>query len=329
MTDHKQGEAATWVIPIEITVRVGSASPQTVTASVAIPATAGNPVDEVRRTRKAIQEDPSAYYDEEADLRDRESYYASIPAELSSQARFDTLAKLLKATHTSPKNYAPSQHLYPLIDLHPNGELVSIYSGASMDVEAVIRADAAMEQAMEQAVSAMKAQESFASEEAMFEAVSALEANFSLNCEHVVPQSWFKKREPMKGDLHHLFACEQKCNGFRGNVPYFDFPDFEERVMQDCGRLEGAENRFEPRGGKGAVARATLYFFLRYPKAFEAGARTYTTERLSTLISWHNDHPVTLYEHHRNRTIQQKQGNRNPLIDHPEWAEQIDFTRGL
>jgi hypothetical protein len=28
-------------------------------------------------------------------------------------------------------------------------------------------------------------------------------------------------------------------------------------------------------------------------------------------------------------TIFEAQGNRNPLIDHPEWARQIDFRRGL
>ena len=69
------------------------------------------------------------------------------------------------------------------------------------------------------------------------------------NCEHVVPQSWFGKDEPMRGDLHHLFACEPRCNSFRGNTPYFDFADSEEAVMTDCGRREG--NRFEPRGGHG------------------------------------------------------------------------------
>ncbi|MCE0446644.1 endonuclease [Streptomyces tricolor] len=39
-----------------------------------------------------------------------------------------------------------------------------------------------------------------------------------------MPQSWFAKREPMRGDLHHLFACEPECNSFRGNIPYTDFP---------------------------------------------------------------------------------------------------------
>ena len=31
------------------------------------------------------------------------------------------------------------------------------------------------------------------------------------------------------------------------------------------------------------------------------------------------------YERHRNAAIFERQGNRNPLIDHPEWAARIDF----
>ncbi|MCC6588760.1 MAG: endonuclease [Bryobacterales bacterium] len=326
-----------WTIPIEITITVGGAEPQTITAVAAVPQVAvtatsaalaaTSPVEVFRQTRKAIQEDASNYYDEAADSEARESYYAGI--DVGAGNLYQSLNQLVTQTHKSPKPYAPSQHLYPMVDLHPSGELISIYSGASMDAESVIRADAAMESAMEQAVNALKSQESFATEEAMFEAVAALEANFTLNCEHVVPQSWFKKQEPMKGDLHHLFACESKCNGFRGNTPYFDFPDFEERIIQDCGRLESGENHFEPRGGKGAVARATLYFLLRHPKKIRAAATTYTAERMPTLLRWHKEHPVTLYELHRNRAIEQKQGNRNPLIDHPEWAEKVDFSLGL
>jgi len=45
----------------------------------------------------------------------------------------------------------------------------------------------------------------------------ALEAaGLIFNCEHVVPQSWFAKRKPVRGDLHHVFACEPGCNSFRG-----------------------------------------------------------------------------------------------------------------
>ena len=35
------------------------------------------------------------------------------------------------------------------------------------------------------------------------------------------------------------------------------------------------------------------------------------------------------YERHRNMAISGKQGNRNPFIDFPEWAERVDFEKGL
>lgn len=35
------------------------------------------------------------------------------------------------------------------------------------------------------------------------------------------------------------------------------------------------------------------------------------------------------YERHRNQAIFERQGNRNPLIDHPKWAAKIDFRLGL
>ena len=142
-----------------------------------------------------------------------------------------------------------------------------------------------------------------------------------------MPQSWFGKREPMRGDLHHLFACESGCNSFRGNTPYFDFPDFEEALREECGKRLG--NKFEPTSGKGAVARATLYFLLRYPGEINRISTEYEKRRLALLLRWHADNPPDVYEHHRNEAIYERQGNRNPLIDHPEWAEQVDFSEGL
>src|SRR4051794_25147285 len=60
------------------------------------------------------------------------------------------------------------------------------------------------------------------------EAQAEVEAALPFNCEHVVPQSWFGKQKPMRGDLHHLFVCEARCNSFRGNTPYMEFADFPE-----------------------------------------------------------------------------------------------------
>jgi endonuclease G len=173
---------------------------------------------------------------------------------------------------------------------------------------------------------------SFFGAEEMRQALEGLEEMLPYNCEHVVPQSWFGKREPMRGDLHHLFACESGCNSFRGNTPYFDFPDFREIDLQevdrnDCGRRMPL--RFEPWSGKGAVARATLYFLTRYPGEINRTSTEYEKDRVAVLLAWHHTHPVTDWERHRNAAIHRAQGNRNPLIDHPEWARSIDFGDGL
>ena len=101
----------------------------------------------------------------------------------------------------------------------------------------------------------------------------------------------------------------------------------EEVVRTGCGRREA--NKFQPTAGLGAVARATLYFLLRYPGAIRRGPTTYTEERIKMLLGWHKEVPVSMYERHRNQTIYEIQGNRNPLIDHPEWADKIDFLAGL
>ncbi|MCC5640429.1 endonuclease [Nostoc sp. CHAB 5844] len=81
-----------------------------------------------------------------------------------------------------------------------------------------------------------------------------------MRCEYVVPQSWFQKKEPMRADLHHLFAYEVGCNSFRSNTPYYDFPDFKEAIHTKSGKSGG--NKFAPGNGKKEVARATVYFLL-------------------------------------------------------------------
>ena len=35
---------------------------------------------------------------------------------------------------------------------------------------------------------------------------------------------------------------------------------------------------------------------------------------------WRSGDPVSEWERHRNAAIYARQGNRNPFIDHPEWA---------
>ena len=266
------------------------------------------------------------YYDEQADRAAAEAYYAGVPP-----ARY---AELVTQTHTRTPAYQPARELYPWVDLQPDLTLHSLYTAQQWDPAALIRADLRVQQMRVAALTRMTR----AAGTDPTEAEAMVEAVLPYNCEHVVPQSWFDRREPMRGDLHHLFACESRCNSFRGNTPYTEYADYphppEETapgpapgpagpptqlrvVRDDCGRSE--TSGFEPAHGKGASARAVFYFTLRYPGTLEE----MPPESYALLLAWHQDNPVTLWEQHRNSAIQQRQGNRNPFIDHPDHAPDI------
>ncbi len=326
---------ATWVIPLSVSVSLGDRVPPQVAS---VPSDAhgpsaitSSPVDDAE-LQEAMAELAEArtrpYYDDAQDQQARDSYYADIMTNVSAKTLFNRLSQLVRSTHTGRFNYKPSRHVYPWIDLHPDLKLRSIYSGLSFDPETFIREDFRIANERAVRIQELVSREGAITDERMGQELDLLEASLPYNCEHVVPQSWFNKREPMRGDLHHLFACESGCNSFRSNIPYYDFPDFEEALRDACGkRIDN--NKFEPASGKGAVARSTLYFMLRYPGQIGDRSRELQTDRLPILLNWHKANPRDEYEWHRNAAIFSKQGNRNPLIDHPEWAEKIDFEQGI
>ncbi|RRJ64657.1 endonuclease I [Paenibacillus oralis] len=263
--------------------------------------------------------DEREYYDSAADRADAQRYYASVQLDgLDGRELYHALTDLLERTHTNRIRYKRSDdYLKTLVDLHDDGFLRSIYSGKEAEPHKVIEEDEEDE-------------EEFTAAEDQI-----TESGHLANVEHVVPQSWFNEKEPMRGDLHHLFYCEKDCNSFRGNKVYWDFADYNpdlfgaDSVRNECGKGEGGEGhidgRFEPEHGKGMVARAMLYFILRYPRAIEL--RHKVKMDIDVLLKWHKDFPPNLkYEKHRNQEIYQIQGNRNPLIDLPQLADRIDFS---
>ncbi|MDT0610443.1 endonuclease [Streptomyces lancefieldiae] len=320
--DTPMSSQAALVAPLSALAPTSKAPPQPPpTGRPDVVAAVEKDVDAALINHRLTQELP--YYDRTADFAARDAYYAHIGTGDGDGLR-RALAMLLTDTHEPQPRYKPMRLVYPWVDLHKDGRLHSIYSGRDFSAEELIQADAAVAKARLARVQELLLQESTAGP-AEFEAeFDALEASMPFNCEHVVPQSWFAKKEPMRGDLHHLFACEVGCNSFRGNFPYFDFPDFDEAVRDACGMRESVG--FEPQEGKGVVARATLYFLLRYPGQVGDAAREFPEDRLPILLRWHESEAVTEYELHRNAAISEIQGNRNPLIDHPEWAREIDFT---
>jgi len=288
-------------------------------------ARSGDPILEAEgralRTLTANRDRP--YYDSAADDLAREAYYTDTSLDAEPGPLAAVLHALLEATHVRPLDYAPSEELYPWVDLHPDSHLHNIYSGLRLDPEDAIREDARIaEQRRDRLTEVVRTRVTMGATE-LHAAALQVEHDLPFNCEHVVPQSWFGAREPMRGDLHHLFACEPHCNSERGNKPFAEMSDSEPRAA-GCGRSNG-ENAFEPFTGKGPAARATLYFLLRYPGQVGDRVQEPQGEALPTLLTWHEQDPVTDYERHRNAAIFDAQGNRNPFIDFPDLADRIDL----
>ena len=349
-----QDRSITWNIPLQVTVSLGQIgvsnglpSATAIASSGAAPTVVntGGQNDELQqfigqnpdlqqelRLLEQVRAGTIPYYNSVADSQNRINYYGNLIAEintLSSQQAFNKLKELLTNTHTNKLSYKPNVNLYPWVDLQPDLKVRSIYSNLEFTPEQIIREDLQIERLRNNRLQELMRVESFREAANFREGLDLLEAQLPFNCEHVVPQSWFSKGEPMRGDLHHLFACEVKCNSYRGNTPYFDFADFQEVIMDNCGKLERNDKKFEPSKGKGEVARATLYFLLRYPGKINNTLNEYKPDRLETLLRWHQDFAITEHERHRNMAIFKKQGNRNPLIDFPDWARKIDFSLGL
>jgi endonuclease G, mitochondrial len=336
----------TWNIPLQVTVSLGQIGVSIASSSNnQTLITPGGQNDEFQQfigqnpdlqqelqLLEQVRRGTIPYYDRVADSQNRNNYYGNLITEIStlnSQQAFNKLKELLTNTHTNKLSYKPNANLYPWVDLQPDLKVRSIYSNLEFTPEQIIREDLQIERLRSNRLQELMRVESFSEAAKFREELDLLEAQLPFNCEHVVPQSWFSKAEPMRGDLHHLFTCEVKCNSYRGNTPYFDFADFEEVIMDNCGKLERNDKKFEPSKGKGEVARATLYFLLRYPGKINNTLDEYKPDRLETLLRWHQDFAITEHERHRNMAIFKKQGNRNPLIDFPEWARKIDFSLGL
>lgn len=252
------------------------------------------------------------YYDPADDEEMRTAFYGAFQLPDDPRRAYDAVHRLIDG-HQGLGYKNAKRELYRWIDLHPDGRLRSIYSGDPVDAQEVMAADARIEAALMSAAEAHNVP------------LEELESAVKYNCEHVVPQGWFAKKEPMKGDLHHLFTCDVPCNQYRDNNAYFDFTQGPSR--ERCGHRIDAENKFEPALGKGAVCRATLYFLVRYPRAVRNGQ--YDAQRIETVKRWAREDRVTDHERHRNWTIHTIQRNRNPFVDYPAWIDRVDFGAGL
>lgn len=249
-----------------------------------------------RPVAKGIADD---YYDEAGDAVDRDKYYAGVKdtfEKASGAELYQSLNKLVSKNVRDLGYSGARKQLYNSIDRRPDGNLYYLYSGDGPK-----------------------------NEKDVTEIVSRPLENY--NCEHVVPQSWFSEKLPMKADLHHLFTEQVQCNGSRGNFEFEEIGEGNGQVIESCGIVNPGD-AFEPNAGKGEVARATLYFVTRHP-GYVGDGKESTLADVETLLKWHKQYPVSDFERHRNDKIEEVQGNRNPFIDFPEIAEKVDFSKGF
>ena len=163
------------------------------------------------------------------------------------------------------------------------------------------------------------------------------------NKEHIWAKSngFASESKPAHSDLHHLRVSDERCNNLRGNLPFNVVAQHNNdtavenhyKKLTDNYRI--TNSYFEPRDtDKGDVARALFYMATRYyngdgsnsPLSLTTGTDSSGGKwgYLDTLLAWHEADPVDEFEAHRNDLIYtQFQHNRNPYIDHPEYARAV------
>jgi endonuclease I len=163
-------------------------------------------------------------------------------------------------------------------------------------------------------------------------------------------------------DTHMLYLSDTQWNADRGNKPYADCAtNCGERATEANGGFGGGSGVYPGNSNwtnnnsfqtwnhrKGEVARAVMYMAIRYEggvdpvsgqiepeleltddRSLIVGRNDYTQPAymglLGDLLTWNQDDPPDDAERARDEVIYSFQGNRNPFVDHPEWATRALF----
>ena len=151
------------------------------------------------------------------------------------------------------------------------------------------------------------------------------------NREHVWPQSYGLRGNAARTDLHNLVPVDRTVNSSRGNKPF----DRADDVHHECALCRVSEAAWTPAPEvRGDVARIAFYMDVRYEGLDGDGtpdlvldersdARAARFGRLSTLMRWHCEDPVSDEERRRHEVVSRAQGNRNAFVDRPELAGEV------
>ncbi len=246
-------------------------------------------------------------------------YYTSATG-LNGQSLRVALRNIIRP-HTV-LSYTPGLwNAYATTDVKPNGKLWDIYSdvpGGTPLYEYVIGASS--------------------SGGNQCGSVSPSAEGSCYNREHTWPQSKFASDTPMQSDLFIVYPTDYYVNGQRGDLPYgiagTVSHTFSNGSKIGTNNFPGAPtgNCYEPVDAyKGDLARTYFYVATCYWGADSvnftswetATGLTFNPWAIQMLLQWHHNDPVSQKEMDRNNAAYSLQHNRNPFIDHPEYADCI------
>lgn len=129
------------------------------------------------------------------------------------------------------------------------------------------------------------------------------------NREHIWPRSksWFQY-DGAGSDIHHLRPTNPSINSSRGNKAYANTASSTSYLPDDV--------------VKGDIARIVFYLLTRYPESDSYPISNVATS-MKMLLEWNELDPVDNLEIVRNEECFKFQGNRNPFIDYPDYANLI------
>lgn len=233
-----------------------------------------------------------------------DNYYSKLDDNKNGNDFRSELAALITNTHTYETTYDDLREVFKVSDADPDkpGNIIWFYSGTSVSYSG------------------------FGS------------ANGTTNREHVWPKEGgkaFPAKSKAGSDAHHLRPAEFQLNTIRNNLSFGVVEQTKANIVKQDGstsydNLCYTENGlFYPgEGYRGATARILMYVQTRWGNEYdlkfvdEAG-NCKTIGKISDLLKWHLEEPVTEAEIARNEAVYKIQGNRNPFIDHPEYATKI------
>ena len=243
------------------------------------------------------------------------SYYDNLNVSTGSAFRSE-LAGLITRTHTHETSYDELKTVFKTTDADPNksGNVIWYYTGESVPYTGAMDS-----------------------------------GNYPTNREHVWPKmggAAFPEKSQAGSDAHHLRPLNTGLNNTRSNYHFGEVTQSTGNRVSQSGTnssygtndpdtwcyLSGG-NFYPAKGYRGATARILFYVQTRWGDtsnlSFTLGSgSTKVMSNVDTLLKWHLEEPPTDEEIRRNEAVFKIQGNRNPFIDHPEYAELIYCNDG-